>query len=110
MPMFFQYMDNRAVRTDKWSLVEIDGEGWELFKNEDTYEINDVSKQNPEVVAELEKTWLNWWFTEGGHKTYEPTSTKTGEHYAPQGDRGSGKIYQPSAMPAALSGRFKINH
>jgi arylsulfatase A-like enzyme len=108
-PMFFQFMDNRAVRTDKWSLVEVDNNGWELYKNEDTFEVNDVSKQNPEVVAELEKTWLNWWFTEGGEKHYIPKSTKIGPHYKPQGDRGSGKMYQPSAMPAALSGRFKIN-
>ena len=108
-PMFFQYMDNRAVRTDKWTLVEVDESGWELFKKDDVFEINDVSKQHPEVVADLSKTWLNWWYTEGGNKSYVPTSTNKSVHHTLQGDRGSGKQYKPTPMPASLSSRFQIN-
>jgi arylsulfatase A-like enzyme len=107
-PLFFQFMDNRAIRTDKWTMAEVDGEGWELFKHEDILEQTDVSKQHPNVVSVLEKMWLNWWKTEGGKDSYKPESTKSNEHYKPQGDRGSGKIYQPSAMPTELSDRYKI--
>jgi arylsulfatase A-like enzyme len=109
-PMFFQHMDNRAIRTDAWSLIEVDDNGWELYRKEDVLERTDVAKQNPKIVAELEKMWLNWWFTEGGKDSYIPETTKVGPHYKPQGDRGSGKMYEPTAMPAALSDRYKINH
>lgn len=107
-PMFFQFEDNRAIRTDKWCLTEVDGNGWELYNIiTDALETNDISKQNPKVVEELAATWFNWWKTEGNKTSYEPKSTKVSEHYSPQGDRGSGKIYQPSAMPIELSKRYK---
>ena len=106
--MFFQYMDNRAIRTYKWSMAEVDGSGWELYDlRKDILETTDVSKQFPKVAAALESTWLNWWKHESAKKEYTPESTKTSDHYKPQGDRGSGKIYQPSAMPAELSERCK---
>jgi arylsulfatase A-like enzyme len=108
-PMYFQYMDNRAIRTDEWNLVEVDDAGWELYKHYDIYEINDVSNQHPEIVAKLEKMWLDWWNTEGNKNDYIPESTKVGLHYTAQGDRGSGKLYKPSAMPTELSHRYKLS-
>lgn len=108
-PMFFQYMDNRAVRTDAWTLAEVDGEGWELFASDDVLERNDIADQHPRVVDELQSTWLAWWKAESGEAEYVPTSTKSGPHYAPQGDRGSGRKYVPSAMPAELSNRYPVS-
>ncbi|GAB3657428.1 hypothetical protein GCM10028791_29880 [Echinicola sediminis] len=110
-PMYFQFMDNRAIRTDRWSLVEIDGNGWELYDTEtDPMETHDLSSQYPEKVNELDKQWLIWWKTESGKSTYEPESTQNSPHYKPQGDRGTGAGYIPSAMPANLSSRYPLKN
>lgn len=107
-PMYFQYMDNRGIRTDKWTLVEVDGSGWELYDiQNDPLEAIDLSKTHPEIVTELAEEWLRWWKAESNNSTYTPTSTATGLHYRPQGDRGTGKQYNPTAMPVELSTRYK---
>jgi arylsulfatase A-like enzyme len=99
-PLFFQYMDNRSIRTDKWTLAEVDGAGWELYDHlTDPFESIDVSKQHQELVADLERQWLSWWREQSGKLTYIPETTKGSPHYKPQGDRGSGDMYIPSAMP-----------
>jgi arylsulfatase len=98
-PMFFQYMDNRAIRTGEWTLAEVDGDGWELYDTRiDPLETRDLSKEQPDIVRELSAQWDAWWKQQTG-KPYVPQSTKTGPHYTPQGDRGTGRTYQPSAMP-----------
>jgi arylsulfatase A-like enzyme len=108
-PLFFQYMDNRAIRTAEWTLAEVDGAGWELFHiATDPFENLNVAAQHPEVVADLGARWLQWWRSESGEPNYTPKSTKTGPNYRPQGDRGSGDLYRPSAMPAALSHRLPV--
>ncbi len=108
-PLYFQFMDNRAIRTPQWTMAEVDGSGWELFQaDKDPLECKNVAGSNPIIVATLEAQWLNWWQTESGESTYVPKSTKTGEHYDPQGDRGSGKPYLPSAMPVMLKERYPI--
>ena len=108
-PLFFQYMDNRAIRAPKWTLAAVDGAGWELFDAErDPHETKDLAAKNPAIVADLDARWREWWRNESGKPTYSPESTKTSEHYKPQGDRGSGKSYSPSAMPRALSGHYPI--
>lgn len=106
-PLFFQMADNRAIRTTEWTLAEVDGSGWELFRPaSDPFESQNLAAQHPDVVTELSLRWMLWWRSESGTPNYQPTSTKTGNHYAPQGDRGSGRLYQPSAMPAHLKGRY----
>ncbi|SOE23208.1 arylsulfatase [Spirosomataceae bacterium TFI 002] len=108
-PMFFQFMDNRAIRTEQWSLVEVDGNGWELYNIvKDPLETIDVSNTHSSEVAKLETEWLNWWKSESGNSKYQPESTSNSPHYKPQGDRGSGIIYSPSAMPELLSDKYKI--
>ncbi|CAM4204182.1 arylsulfatase [Zobellia roscoffensis] len=106
-PMYFQFMDNRAIRTDKWSLVEVDGSGWELYDVKmDPLETNDLAQYNENKVIELEKDWLNWWKSESDNSNYEPESTGTSPHYKPQGDKGSGEMYIPSAMPKILRNKY----
>ena len=103
-------MDNRAIRTDEWTLAEIDGAGWELFRADtDLIETINFAAKNPDVVATLDAQWLAWWRSESGKRDYTPESTHDSPHYKPQGDRGSGAIYVPSAMPSALSNRYPIS-
>ncbi len=108
-PLYFQFRDNRAIRTEEWTLVEVDGAGWELFSTRtDAFENHNLAAHHPEVVATLAARWLDWWRTENQSPGYEPISTQTSPHYKPQGDRGSGKPYVPSAMPDHLTDRFPL--
>ena len=108
-PLFFQYMDNRAIRTAEWTLAEVDGAGWELFDAiKDPLETKDVAAAKPEILAGLDARWLKWWKEQSGETSYQPESTSDGPHYKPQGDRGSGKPYVPRAMPAELAGRYRL--
>ena len=108
-PLFFQYADNRAIRTDEWTMAEVDGAGWELFRAEtDPLEATNVAAKTPDVVATLGAQWLAWWRSESGKRDYAPESTQGSPHYKPQGDRGSGASYIPSAMPSALSSRYPV--
>lgn len=107
-PLYFQFMDNRAIRTNKWSLVEVDGSGWELYDTKkDPLETNDLSKILPNKVKELDADWLQWWIVESGETAYKPESTFASPHYKPQGDRGTGEQYTPSAMPKNLKGKYQ---
>lgn len=51
---------------------------------------------------------VEWWRIESGEKNYTPKSTRTGPHYKPQGDRGTGVPYIPSAMPKGLAERYPL--
>ncbi len=96
-PLFFQFVDNRAVRTSEWTLAEVDNAGWELIRiKEDPLENKDLSSRYPEVVDSLSNIWLNWWKEQSGQSEYIPKSTSDSPHYAPQGDRGSGEYYVPA--------------
>jgi len=106
-PLYFQFMDNRAIRTREWTMVEVDEAGWELFSiKNDPLENKSVASQNHRVVARLQKEWLEWWQRDSGDAVYTPKSTKVGPHYGSQGDRGSGVNYQPTAMPEKLKNRY----
>jgi arylsulfatase len=108
-PLFFQFMDHRAVRTAEWSLVEVDGAGWELFHTSiDPFENVDLINTHAEVADDLQARWSHWWGEQSGEASYRPKSTRHSPHYCPQGDRGSGVVYQPSAMPAKLADRYPI--
>lgn len=106
-PLFFQYLDNRAIRTPEWTLAEVDDSGWELFHTKvDPLETRNVASENPAILTDLSSRWLAWWRNESGRSDYQPESSKGSPHYKPQGDRGSGLLYTPSSMPPGLSGRY----
>jgi arylsulfatase len=108
-PLFFQFQDNRAIRTAKWSLVEVDDNGWELYSNQnDPLETNDLSKIKKNVLKKLDKKWNQWWKKYNAGADYKPISTADSPHYKPQGDKGSGVTYKPSAMPKNLSHKYPI--
>lgn len=107
--LFFQYLDNRAIRTSSQTLVEVDGNGWELFNSStDPLETNNLAAGNPAAVRALEKQWMDWWVAQGTKKGYQPEPSRGSQHYRPQGDKGSGDLYCPSAMPDGLSDRYPL--
>ena len=109
-PMYFQMADNRAIRTDEWTMAEVDAGGWELFHiANDPFENKNVANENPKIVAELSSRWTQWWKNQTKNATYPMVEKKENNHsYAPQGDRGTGKQYIPTAMPAKLKDRYPI--
>lgn len=108
-PLFFQYMDNRAIRTAEWTLAAVDGGKWELYNAErDPLETTDIAGENASVVSALNSQWLAWWRAESGKSGYTPEPTAASAHYKPQGDRGTGTDYRPSAMPAGLADRHPL--
>ncbi len=108
-PLFFQYLDNRAIRTAEWTLAEVDGAGWELYQpSTDPFENHNIASTKPEIVADLSARWNTWWQQESGKRTYTPEPAQGSQHYKPQGDRGSGAPYRPSAMPDKLADRMPI--
>ncbi|TWT78904.1 Arylsulfatase precursor [Planctomycetes bacterium CA13] len=108
-PLFFQFMDNRAIRTAEWTLAEVDGTGWGLFHvASDPFENDDVKRKHSKIATELAECWDQWWREQSGKPTYLAESTKESEHYRPQGDRGSGAVYRPTAMPAKDADRYPI--
>jgi arylsulfatase len=68
----------------------------------------DLREKHPDIATDLEAHWLQWWREQSGKPTYDPESTKDSGHYRPQGDRGTGAMYQPTAMPAKLTDRYPI--
>jgi arylsulfatase A-like enzyme len=108
-PMFFQFFNNRAIRTRGWTLVEVDGAGWELFNTTvDPLETRDLAATHPDVVSDLSAQWDRWWTVDAGEKPYVAPDGRDNHHYRLQGDRGSGVRYTPSAMPAALNNRIPL--
>ncbi|MDF1851294.1 MAG: hypothetical protein P1U85_10705 [Verrucomicrobiales bacterium] len=108
-PLFFQMADNRAIRTADWSLVEVDGAGWELYASAtDPLETRNLAETESEVVAELSGQWMAWWRKESGSDRYRPVTTVGHPAYTPQGDRGTGALYLPPSMPAALAHRYPL--
>jgi len=108
-PLYFQFMDNRAIRTPQWTMAEVDGSGWELFNiTQDPLENVNLASKNPKIVDSLQTKWMKWWTVASGETEYKPKSTKNGDNYDPQGDRGSGIPYKPSAMPVKLKDHYPM--
>jgi arylsulfatase len=58
-PIFWEHKGNRALRKEKWKLVAdgING-AWELYDMEaDRSEMNNLSKEHPEIVEEMTQAW-----------------------------------------------------
>ncbi len=106
--LYFQHMDNRGMIDGKWRLSEVDASGWELHDlDADPTQAHDLAAQEPDRVRKMDGTWTQWWDRFNPHP-YQPVSTDTTPHNVPQGDRGTGDEYIPSAMPARLSDRYPL--
>ena len=101
-PIFNKLDTDRSVRTNDWTMVENKRDlknpvdKWELYKNSDFSESNNVASQYPTVVEELNKKWKNWF---GGKYPPNPSSL-TVEQYDKLWSYDD--IYECLAMPASL--------
>ncbi len=61
-PVFMEFAGNRGVRDGDWKLSWINrANKWELYNlANDRTELNDLSKNYPEKVTEMDKAWKNW--------------------------------------------------
>jgi arylsulfatase len=60
-PLFWEHEGNRAVRAGQWKLVSKHPGAWELYDmNSDRTEMNDLARQHPERVREMEVQWNEW--------------------------------------------------
>jgi len=56
--LFFQYMDNRALRNGDWKLVSARSGAWELYNiKEDRTETKNLAAKFPEKVEAMKKRW-----------------------------------------------------
>ncbi|UUO07175.1 arylsulfatase [Blastopirellula sp. J2-11] len=56
--LWWLHEGNRAIRAGDWKLVAAKGDPWELYDlSTDRAEANNLAKQNPEKVKELESLW-----------------------------------------------------
>ncbi|MEX0600424.1 MAG: arylsulfatase [Rhodothermales bacterium] len=61
--LFFEWDDGKAVRTDRWKLVDARGDGtdWQLYDMvADRTETNDLSDAHPKKVAEMAARYDAW--------------------------------------------------
>ena len=64
--LYFEHQGNAAVRVGPWKLVRAHRQPWELYDlQSDRTELDDLSKRQPERVAELKAKWQSWADTVG---------------------------------------------
>jgi arylsulfatase len=60
-PIFWEHEGNRAVRLDRWKLVALHRQAWELYDVEaDRTELNNLAARYPEKVKELAAQYDEW--------------------------------------------------
>jgi arylsulfatase len=59
--IYFQFLNNRAVRKGNWKLVSARGGPWELYDMAaDRTELKDLAKEKTPLAAELGALWETW--------------------------------------------------
>jgi len=59
--LYFEHQGNAAARIGPWKIVRGHGKPWELYDlAADRTELNDLSNQHPEKLAELKAKWRKW--------------------------------------------------
>ncbi len=60
--LFNEHIGARYVRQEGWKLVsQRNNDPWHLYKtDDDETELNDLSKQHPDIVKKMDKIWQEW--------------------------------------------------
>jgi arylsulfatase len=59
--LFWKWSDGSAVRQDRWKLVRVKGQPWELYDIEaDGTELSDLAGEQPQRVTDLAQLWESW--------------------------------------------------
>ena len=59
--LYWRFAHGRAVRQDKWKLVQMDRKPWELYDVvADPVELNDLAKKHPDKAQQLQARWETW--------------------------------------------------
>jgi arylsulfatase len=59
--LFWEHEGNCGVRRGSWKLVKFFGKPWELYNLEtDGSELNDLSRELPEIAQELGEAYVRW--------------------------------------------------
>lgn len=102
--LYFQLFDHRAIRSEDWKLVAVDGKPWELYNlSEDRSETNDLIQENKAIAQSLNREWNRWW----KQTTKRPYNSKRSVTAAKdlRDDREGGAEYIPTAMPERFKGQ-----
>jgi arylsulfatase A-like enzyme len=59
--LFWEHINNKAIRNGDWKLVAEAGKDWELFNMAaDRYELNNMAKEFPDKVQAMEDEYMTW--------------------------------------------------
>ena len=59
--LFNEHFGAKYVRNEEWKLVARNKEAWHLYRvSDDETELNDLSKQHPDIVQKMDKMWQEW--------------------------------------------------
>lgn len=59
--LYNEHFGARSVRDDEWKLVARNKEDWHLYRMSiDETELNDLSKQFPDIVKKMDALWQEW--------------------------------------------------
>ncbi|MFN3149639.1 sulfatase-like hydrolase/transferase [Bremerella sp.] len=65
-PIYWQFGKAQAIRDQDWKLVKYGKGDWELYHlGQDPTELNDLAKDHPDKVQELDAKWQSWWKDKG---------------------------------------------
>ena len=100
--LYFELQGNRAIRTDRWKLVNNWDREWNLYDmTVDRSETNDVISTHPDVAFQLAAQWNDW----ASHTDMDPWTYKVDQNIDREGPRQNwsqpGVPQLPSAMDKA---------
>ncbi|WOO43308.1 arylsulfatase [Rubellicoccus peritrichatus] len=102
--IYFQLFDHRAIRSENWKLVAVDGKPWELYNlTEDRSETNDLSHENSAIAYSLDREWNRWW-KQTTKRSYNSKRSVTATKDM-RDDREGGAEYVPTTMPDRLKNK-----
>jgi arylsulfatase len=102
VPLYFELQGNRAIRADRWKLVENWHRGWNLYDmSADRSETNDVISQHPDIAFQMAAQWNTWAATHD----MDPWTFKTDQMIDRQGHRQNWSQSGTPKLPDAMDSK-----